>query len=90
MGAEIDAMIDAHEKNKAIIGEVFDKYDTDQDGKLDKETTKPFLIEVLAMHGEDHFDESKYDEMFKVLAGKHGDFVQREEMQKFRYKELIP
>lgn len=66
------------------VEKIWDQFDKDKTGKLDRAETKNFLRTVLEnIPPPNHFDESKFDETFTVMDKNQNGMVEKNEMVVF-------
>ena len=65
----------------AMINQIWDKYDKDNSGSLDKEETKQFVIDTMMEEGE--FDQESFEQMFIEFDTDKSGTVEKEEIIAF-------
>lgn len=70
---------------ESVISEIWNKYDKDKSGELDKDEARDFVKAELQELGEGCiFNEQEFDALFKESFDEDGDArIQRDEMRKF-------
>jgi hypothetical protein len=73
---------------QAVIDKIWDTYDVDKSGKLDKEETKKFAQDCMNNLGPGEFDEEAFEEVFQNFDKNNNGTVERKEMIDFINKLL--
>merc|ERR1711977_421476 len=74
---------------QGVIDQIWEKYDVDKSGALDKEETKKFVIDTLGNLGSgDDFSDEAFDEVFKTFDKDGSGTVEKDEMVVF-IKQLL-
>jgi len=70
------------ENLRAIIDQIWDNYDTDASGKLDKEESRKFVREALVEFGgsADECTEEAFEECFAQFDRDGSGFIEKDEM----------
>lgn len=85
--------IESIEDNEQIIdnmiNQIWDQYDLDNSGVLDKAETRRFVKKVLFNMGEREFKEEEFVKLFEDFDTDGNGFITRQEMKSF-LKHVIP
>ena len=76
---------------QAVIDQIWDTYDKDKSGELDKEETKAFVKDTLGNlggGGDDGFSDDAFDEVFSTFDKDGSGTVEKNEMIVF-IKQLL-
>ncbi len=74
---------------QGVIDQIWDKYDVDKSGALDKEETKKFVQDTLGNLGSgDDFSDDAFDEVFKTFDKDNSGTIEKSEMVVF-IKQLL-
>ena len=74
---------------KAVIDQIWDTYDADKSGALDKEETKKFVQDTLGgLDSNDAFSDEAFDEVFATFDKDNSGTVEKDEMVGF-IKQLL-
>ena len=75
---------------QAVIDQIWDTYDKDKSGALDKDETKAFVKDTLGNlgGGDDGFSDEAFDEVFKTFDKDGSGTVEKAEMVVF-IKQLL-
>ena len=72
-----------------VIDQIWDTYDADKSGALDKQETKKFVQDTLGNLGSgDEFSDEAFDEVFKTFDKDNSQTVEKAEMVTF-IKQLL-
>ena len=71
-----------------IINEIWQDYDKDKSGYLDKKETLQFVKETLEMAGQSYhmMSNQKFEELFKIVDASHDNKLSKKEMKVFILK----
>ena len=76
--ADIDAVI------RKCVDDIWDEYDTDRSGSLDKEETKLFVKNTLSeMNDSGDFSEADFDACFREFDKDNSGSIEKDEMAIF-------
>jgi len=74
---------------QAVIDQIWDTYDKDKSGALDKQETKQFVKDTLGnLGGGDEFSDEAFDEVFSTFDKDQSGTVEKNEMVVF-IKQLL-
>merc|ERR1719401_2880709 len=74
---------------QGVIDQIWDTYDVDKSGELDKEETKKFVQDTLGNLGSgDEFSQEAFDEVFQTFDKDNSGTVEKAEMVVF-IKQLL-
>ena len=74
---------------QAVIDQIWDTYDDDKSGQLDKAETKKFVADTLGNLGSgDEFSDTAFDEVFGTFDKDGSGTVDKQEMVQF-IKQLL-
>ena len=74
---------------KAVIDQIWETYDVDKSGHLDKEETKKFVQDTLGNLGSgDEFSSESFNEVFSTFDKDNSGLVEKSEMAQFIKKLL--
>ena len=74
---------------KAVIDQIWETYDVDKSGYLDKEETKKFVQDTLCNLGSaDEFSDDSFNEVFSTFDKDNSGLVEKSEMAQFIKKLL--
>ena len=74
---------------QGVIDQIWDTYDVDKSGALDKEETKKFVQDTLGNLGSgDEFSQEAFDEVFATFDKDNSGTVEKDEMVVF-IKQLL-
>ena len=74
---------------QAVIDQIWDTYDDDKSGQLDKKETKKFVQDTLGNLGSgDEFSDDAFDEVFGTFDKDGSGTVDKQEMVQF-IKQLL-
>ena len=74
---------------QGVIDQIWETYDVDKSGALDKEETKKFVQDTLGNLGSgDEFSQEAFDEVFATFDKDNSGTVEKEEMVTF-IKQLL-
>lgn len=66
---------------QGVIDQIWDTYDVDESGSLDKEETRRFVQDTLGKLGsDDEFSEEAFDQVFLTFDTDESGFVEKDEM----------
>ena len=69
---------------QGVIDQIWDTYDVDKSGALDKEETKKYAVECLGLLGSgDDFSEEAFEEVWKKFDQDGSGAVEKSEMATF-------
>ena len=69
---------------QGVIDQIWDKYDVDKSGALDKDETKKFVQDTLGNLGSgDDFSDDAFDEVFKTFDKDNSGTIEKTEMVVF-------
>jgi Ca2+-binding EF-hand superfamily protein len=67
-----------------VINQIWDAYDADKNGELDKEETRKFVQDTLGnLGGKDEFSEDAFDEVFQTFDEDNSGTIEKSEMLMF-------
>ena len=74
---------------QGVIDQIWEKYDADKSGALDKQETKSFVQDTLGNLGSgDDFSDDAFDEVFKTFDKDNSGTIEKGEMVVF-IKQLL-
>lgn len=67
-----------------VVNELWGQYDTDNNGSLDKDETKKFVLGTLVnLEAGEEFDEEGFDELFEIFDEDKSGTLSKNEMTDF-------